>query len=96
MPVGQFLFRAALVQKSDNLCDAQLAGQFCDAKKQFARLCSLLGVAIELPEFPLSFGAAIRRMGGFILVVLAHSEQRLFCGAGFHSPGLQIETVARA
>jgi hypothetical protein len=32
------------------------------------RLCSLLGVAIELPEFPLSFSVAIRRMGSFVLV----------------------------
>ena len=42
------------------------------------RLCSLLGVAIELPELPLSFGAAIRRMGSFVLVALAHSMQSPF------------------
>ena len=34
--------------------------------KRLSGLCSLLGVTIELPEFPLSFGVAIRRMGGFV------------------------------
>ena len=34
----------------------------------------------ELLDSPLSFSAAIRRMGGFVLVVLAHSTQRLFYG----------------
>ena len=57
------------------------------------RLCSLLGVAIELPEFPLLFGAAIRRMGGFVLVVLAHSEQHLFYGACSRSPDLRMEQL---
>ena len=49
------------------------------------RLCSLLGVAIELPELPLSFGAAIRRVGSFVLVALAHSMQSLFCVGCFRA-----------
>jgi hypothetical protein len=49
------------------------------------RLCSLLGVAIELPELPLSFGAAIRRMGSFVLVALAHSMQSPFA-SGVSAP----------
>ncbi|MGA7581224.1 MAG: hypothetical protein WBW59_07980 [Pseudolabrys sp.] len=49
------------------------------------RLCSLLGVAIELPELPLSFGAAIRRMGSFVLVALAHSMQSPFCVGCFRA-----------
>ena len=57
------------------------------------RLCSLLGVAIELPEFPLSFGAAIRRMGSFVLVVLAHSMQSPFCVGCFRSTGLRMEQL---
>ena len=55
------------------------------------RLCSLLGVAIELPEFPLSFSAAIRRMGNFVLVVLAHSMQSPFYARCFRSTGLRME-----
>lgn len=51
-------------------------------------LCSLLGVAIELPEFPLSFSVAIRRMGSFVLVVLAHSMQSPFYGGRSRSAGL--------
>ena len=46
------------------------------------RLCSLLGVAIELPEFPLSFGAAIRRMGSFVLVVLARFSAQVRFASG--------------
>jgi hypothetical protein len=58
------------------------------------RLCSLLGVAIELPEFPLSFGGgAIRRMGSFVLVVLAHSMQSPFCVGCFRSTGLRMEQL---
>ena len=57
------------------------------------RLCSLLGVAIELPEFPLSFGVAIRRMGSFVLVVLAHSMQSPFCVGCFRSTGLRMEQL---
>ena len=57
------------------------------------RLCSLLGVAIELPEFPLSFGAAIRRMGSFVLVALAHSMQSPFCVACFRFKGLRMEQL---
>ena len=56
-------------------------------------LCSLLGVAIELPEFPLSFSVAIRRMGGFVLVVLAHSMQGLFYGGCSRSSGLRMEQL---
>jgi hypothetical protein len=52
------------------------------------RLCSLLGVAIELLEFPLSFSVAIRRMGSFVLVVLAHSMQSPFYGGRSRSAGL--------
>ena len=58
-----------------------------------SRLCSLLGVAIELPEFPLSFGVAIRRMGSFVLVVLAHSMQSPFCVGCFRSTGLRMEQL---
>ena len=50
-------------------------------------------VAIELPEFPLSFGAAIRRMGSFVLVVLAHSMQGLFYGGCFRSSRLRMEQL---
>ena len=57
------------------------------------RLCSLLGVAIELPEFPLSFGVAIRRMGGFVLVVLAHSMQSPFYSGCSRSMGLRMEQL---
>jgi hypothetical protein len=57
------------------------------------RLCSLLGVAIELPELPLSFGAAIRRMGSFVLVALAHSMQSPFCVGCFHFKGLRMEQL---
>ena len=56
-------------------------------------LCSLLGVAIELPESPLSFSVAIRRMGGFVSVVLAHSMQGLFYGGSSRSKGLQMEQL---
>ena len=56
-------------------------------------LCSLLGVAIELPEFPLSFSVTIRRMGGFVLVVLAHSMQGLFYGGCSRSSGLRMEQL---
>ena len=56
-------------------------------------LCSLLGVAVQLLEFPLSFSAAIRRMGGFGLVVLAHSTQRLFYGGCSRSAGLQMKQL---
>ena len=54
-------------------------------------LCSLLGVAIELSESPLSFSVAIRRMGGFVSVVLAHSMQSLFYGGCSRSTGLRME-----
>jgi hypothetical protein len=57
------------------------------------RLCSLLGVAIELPEFPLSFRVAIRRMGRFILVVLAHSMQSPFYVGCSRSSGLRMEQL---
>ena len=56
-------------------------------------LRSLLGVAIELPESPLSFSVAIRRMGGFVSVVLAHSMQSLFYGGCSRSTGLQMEQL---
>ena len=56
-------------------------------------LRSLLGVAIELPESPVSFSVAIRRMGGFVSVVLAHSMQSLFYGGCSHSKGLQMEQL---
>ena len=56
-------------------------------------LRSLLGVAIELLESPLSFGVAIRRMGGFVSVVLAHSMQSLFYGGCSRSTGLQMEQL---
>jgi hypothetical protein len=55
------------------------------------RLCSLLGVATELPKFPLSFSVAIWRMGSFVLVVLAHSMQSPFCVGCFRSKGLRME-----
>ena len=57
------------------------------------RLLSLLGVVIELPEFLLSFGAAVRRMGSFVLVVLAHSMQSPFCVGCFRSKGLRMEQL---
>ena len=57
------------------------------------RLCSLLGAAIELPEFPLSFRVAIRRVGGFVLVVLAHSMQSLFYAGCSRSTGLRMEQL---
>jgi hypothetical protein len=56
-------------------------------------LRSLLGVAIELPESPVSFSVAIRRMGGFVSVVLAHSMQSLFYGGCSRSTGLQMEQL---
>jgi hypothetical protein len=56
-------------------------------------LCSLLWVAFELPEFPLSFSAAIQRTGGFVLVVLAHSIQRLFYGGCSRPSGLRMEQL---
>ena len=56
-------------------------------------LRSLLGVAIELPEAPLSFSVAIRRVGGFVSVVLAHSMQSLFYGGCSRSTGLQMEQL---
>jgi hypothetical protein len=56
-------------------------------------LRSLLGVAIELPESPLSFRVAIRGMGGFVSVVLAHSMQSLFYGGCSHSTGLRMEQL---
>ena len=56
-------------------------------------LCSLLGVAIELPEFPFSFSVAIRRMCGFVLVVLAHSMQGLFYDGCSRSSGLRMEQL---
>ena len=59
-------------------------------------LCSLLGVAIELPEFPLSFGVAIRRMGGFVLVVLAHPIKGPFYVRVFPLYGPANGTAARA
>jgi len=55
------------------------------------RLCSLLGVAIELLEFPLSFGAAIRRMNSLVLVVLAHFMQSQFYARCLRSTGLEME-----
>jgi hypothetical protein len=55
------------------------------------RLCSLLGVAIELLEFPLSFGAAIRRMNSLVLVVLAHFMQSPFYARCLRSTGLEME-----
>ena len=55
------------------------------------RLCSLLGVAIELLEFPLSFGAAIRRMDSLVLVVLAHFMQSPFYARCLRSTGLEME-----
>ena len=69
-----------------------------DLNKFFAALnptglCRLLGVAIEPPEFPLSFSVAIRRMGGFVLVVLAHFIEGLFYGGCSHSSGLRMEQV---
>ena len=57
------------------------------------RLCSLLGVAIELPEFSLSFRVALRRVGSFVLVVLAHSMQSLFYGGCSRSTGLRVEQL---
>ena len=56
-------------------------------------LRSLLGVAIELLESPVSFNVAIRRMGGFVSVVLAHSMQSLFYGGCSRSKGLQMEQL---
>ena len=56
-------------------------------------LRSLLRVAIELPEPPVSFHVAIRRMSGFISVVLAHSMQSLFYGGCSRSKGLQMEQL---
>ena len=56
-------------------------------------LRSLLRVAIELPGSPLSFSVAIRRMGGFVSVVLAHSMQSLFYGGCSRSKGLQMEQL---
>ena len=56
-------------------------------------LCGLLGVAIQLPEFPLPFSVAIRRMGGFVLVVLAHSMQGLFYGGCSRSSRLRMEQL---
>ena len=56
-------------------------------------LRGLLGVAIELPESPLSFRVAIRRMGGFVSVVLAHSMQSLFYGRCSRSTGLRMEQL---
>ena len=56
-------------------------------------LRSLLGVAIELPEAPLSFSVAIRRVGGFVSVVLAHSMQSLFYDGCSRSTGLQMEQL---
>jgi hypothetical protein len=71
--------------------NAHLRGYYRPAAR--LRLCSLLGVAIELPEFPLSFSVAIRRMGGFVLVVLAHSMQSPFCVGCFRSTGLRMEQL---
>ena len=56
-------------------------------------LRSLLGVATELLEAPVSFNVAIRRMGGFVSVVLAHSMQSLFYGGCSRSKGLQMEQL---
>jgi len=56
-------------------------------------LRSLLGVAIELLESPVSFSVAIRRVGGFVSVVLAHSMQSLFYGGCSCSKGLQMEQL---
>ena len=61
--------------------------------KRLSGLCSLLGVTIELPEFPLSFAVAIQRMGGFVLVVLAHSMQSPFYVGCFRSTGLRLEQL---
>ena len=61
--------------------------------KRLSGLCSLLGVTIELPEFPLSFGVAIRRMGGFVLVALAHSMHSSFYVGCFRSTGLRLEQL---
>ena len=55
--------------------------------KFYRALCSLLGVAIELP------GVAIRRMGGVVLVVLAHSMQSLFYAGCSRSTGLRMEQL---
>ena len=41
----------------------------------------------------MSFTAAIQRMGSFVLVVLAHSTQRLFCGGCSRSAGLQMKQL---
>jgi hypothetical protein len=59
--------------------------------KFYRALCSLLGVAIELPGSSLS--VAIRRMGGFVLVVLAHSMQSLFYAGCSRSTGLRMEQL---
>ena len=56
-------------------------------------LCSLLWVAFELPEFPLSFSAAIQRTGGFVSLILAHSIQRLFYGGCSRPSGLRMEQL---
>ena len=61
--------------------------------KFYRALCSLLGVAIELPGSSLSFRVAIRRMGGFVLVVLAHSMQSLFYAGCSRSTGLRMEQL---
>jgi hypothetical protein len=58
-------------------------------------LRSLLGVATELLEAPVSFNVAIRRMGGFVSVVLAHSMQGLFYGGCSRSNGLQMEQLRK-
>jgi hypothetical protein len=56
-------------------------------------LCSLLGVAIEPRGSSLSFRVAIRRVGGFVLVVLAHSMQSLFYAGCSRSTGLRMEQL---
>jgi hypothetical protein len=60
------------------------------------RLCSLLGVATELPKFPLSFSVAIWRMGSFVLVVLAHSMAESVLRRVFPLCGPANGTAARA
>lgn len=58
-----------------------------------ARLRSPLGVAIDPFKCPLLVSVAIRRVGGFVLIVLAHSKQPLFYVGCSRSAGLRMEQL---
>ena len=77
-------------------CSRTTREQGARQPKQFRRgfkLYRLTQPARGTAQSPLSFGVAIRRMGGFVSVVLAHSMQGLFYGGCSRSTGLQMEQL---